>query len=419
LQYSSGSTDTPKGVMLGHGSVLANVRTISRACDVGPRDCFANWIPLHHDMGLLCQLTAALLLGASSVLMPPVDFVKHPVEWLRMLDHYRATVTAVPNFAFELCLRLVTEAQMAELDLSAMRVILNGSEPIHAPTLTAFTSRFARAGLSATAMKPAYGLAEATVFVSGEAPGNTARVLTVDPAAAERGEIVPAAEGRSLVGLGAPEGSFQARIVDPHTRRALPDGKVGELWLSGPSVGSGYWNRPDLSARIFRARLVDAPEPGAGWLRTGDLGCFLDGELYLTGRLKELMILRGRNLYPQDLELEARAAHDALVGLLGAAFSVPAPDERVVLVHEVSPNLDPAELPLVAAAVRRRLTGSVGAPVRNVVLVRRGTVRRTTSGKIRRGAMREEFLAGQLTVTHRELEPAVARLVAALPEAAP
>jgi acyl-CoA synthetase (AMP-forming)/AMP-acid ligase II len=412
LQYSSGSTGTPKGVMLSHGNIAANARAFSGDQQLGPDDCFGNWIPMHHDMGLFCQLTTALLIGAESVLMPPSDFVKRPVEWLRLMTEHRTTVTAAPNFAFELCLRLVRTEQLAELDLSALRFVANGSEPVHAPTLTAFTERFAAAGLPAAAVAPGYGLAEATVFVTAKLPERVATVLTVDPADAERGVITRTASGRDLVGLGRP-GGFEMLVVDPADRRALPDGRVGELWLRGDSIGSGYWNRPEVSAQVFDAR-VSGDEDGPGWLRTGDLGAVIDGELFITGRLKELIVLRGRNLYPQDLEQEAREAHRGLVGFFGAAFPVAAPEERVVLVHEVDPKLDPAELPAVAAAVRQRLTAAVGAPVLNVVLVRRGSVRRTTSGKIQRGTMREEFLAGALTEVHTELEPGVRALVDSL-----
>ncbi|GJF28383.1 AMP-binding protein [Kitasatospora sp. NE20-6] len=411
LQYSSGSTGTPKGVMLTQGNILANARAYATDCGLGPDDRFGNWIPLHHDMGLFTQLSTALLLGASSVLMPPAEFVKRPVEWLRLMDRHRTTVTAAPNFAFDLCLRLVTDQHLAGLDLSALKFLANGSEPIHGPTLTAFADRFAAAGLARTAVSPGYGLAEATVFVCAKTPGPEPTVLTVDPAAAERGEIRPAAQGRQLVGLGTP-GGFEARIVDPESRRPVPDGTVGELWLHGDSVGAGYWNRPELTGPVFHAR-IDGSGDDRGWLRTGDLGSLVGGELFLTGRLKEMLVVRGRNLFPQDLEQEARAAHPALVGFFGAAFSVPAPDERIVLVHEVSPRVRDAELPAVASTVKQALTAGPGAPLRNVVLVRRGSVRRTTSGKVQRTAMREEFLAGSLSVVHAELEPAVRLLVAA------
>lgn len=408
LQYSSGSTGSPKGVVLTHGAVLDNLAALARHDRLGPDDRFGGWLPLHHDMGLFAQLTAGLLIGAPVVLMPPAQFVRRPVEWFRLLSRHRITVTAAPNFAYDLCLRLVRDDQLDGLDLSALRYAWNGSEPIHGPTMTAFTERFARIGLPPHAVAPAYGMAECTIYVSTKLAGEPPTVRQVDRARLESaGEpaLHPVdAGGKPMVGVGRP-GPFTARIVDPRTHRELPAGRIGEIWLRGPGIGRGYWGRPEATSATFAARLADGGD--GDWLRTGDLGALLDGELFITGRLKELLIVHGRNVAPQDVEQEARAAHHALGGQLGAAFGVAAPDERIVLVHEVDPRTPPADLPGVASAVTRRLTVSFGVPVRNVVLVRRGTVRRTTSGKIKRMAMRERFLAGNLTALHAELEPAL------------
>jgi acyl-CoA synthetase (AMP-forming)/AMP-acid ligase II len=411
LQYSSGSTGTPKGVMLSHRNVLANCR--AQVFDLGftDEDRFGSWIPLHHDMGLFFHLTGPLTNGLSSVLMPPSDFLKRPVEWLRMLDRYRITASAAPNFALSVCRRTVTDAQLAELDLSRVRRLFNGSEPIHGPTQTEFGRRFAAAGLAENALAPGYGLAEATVFVCAKAAEPVATVLSVDADRLEQGELVPAESGPQLVSVGHPR-SLELRVVDPATRRVLPDGRIGELWLRGGSVGAGYWGRPVESAEVFAARIDGEEADGAGWLRTGDLATVREGELFITGRIKEMIVFRGRNIYPQDLEQEARDAHGALSGLVGAAFSVPAPDERIVLVHEVDPRIGADQLSAVAATVRSRLSDSLGAPVPNVLLVRRGTVHRTTSGKIQRGLMREAFLDGGLSPVHADLEPAVLSLVA-------
>nr|APD72093.1 non-ribosomal peptide synthetase 1 [Streptomyces sp.] len=408
LQYSSGSTGSPNGVILTHGAVLANVAALCTHSDLGPEDRFGSWLPLHHDMGLFTQLTAALLCGASIVLMQPTLFIRRPVEWFRMLDRFRVTYTCAPNFAYDLCARLITDEMTEGLDLSAVRYTCNGAEPIHVPTVEAFTERFARLGLGFRTHAPGYGLAESTAYVTCVPEDARPTVLTVDPLCLESGErpeLRPVSDGtgRQIIGLGRPH-AFDLHIVDPRTRGPLPEGGVGEIWLRGESIGRGYWDKPERSARVFDARLAGADD-GPGWLRTGDLGALVDGELFVTGRLKELLIVHGRNLFPQDVEHEARAAHQALGGQLGAAFGVGAPDERVVLVHEVHPRTPESELPEVVTAVTRRLSRSFGLPLRNIVLVRRGTVRRTTSGKIRRTAMRERFLAGELNVLHAELEP--------------
>ncbi|WP_284466951.1 fatty acyl-AMP ligase [Actinomadura madurae] len=414
LQYSSGSTATPKGVMLGHGNILADMGAISAGTGAGAEDSIGSWLPLHHDMGLFLHLTAGLMFGNPIALMPATAFVRRPLEWLRMMERYASTITGGPNFAFELCTRLIRDDDLDTLDLSRLRIIHNGSEPIHAPTLAAFAKRFARTGLRPEAFAAAYGMAEATVFVTSTPPSAPPTVLVADRDRLESAEapaLVATARGtgREIVGVGAPPGGFDALIVDPRTRRRLPDGAVGEIWLRGAPMGRGYWNRPELRAEVFEARLADedAGPAGTGWLRTGDLGAVVNGELFVTGRLKEMMIVYGRNIYPQDVEQAARGDQPALAGLVGAAFGVPAPDERIVLVHEVAPATPAAELPAVAADVSRRLTVELGVPVRNVVLVRRGTVGRTTSGKIQRVETRARFLAGEIAPLYAELEPDV------------
>ncbi|GLY85089.1 fatty acyl-AMP ligase [Actinoallomurus iriomotensis] len=418
LQYSSGSTGTPNGVMLGHGDILADMAAFHAGSGAGPGDAFGIWLPLHHDMGLFGQLTAGLLLGAPVALMPPADFVRRPVDWLRMIERHAATITAAPNFAYELCTRLIPDEHLDGLDLSRLRIVFNGSEPIHVPTVAAFTKRFARTGLRPEAMVAAYGLAEATVFVSGTPLGVPPTVLVADPDRLESAEhpalvATTRGDGKEIIGVGTPPDVFEVRIVDPRTRRRLPDGAIGEIWLRGAAIGRGYWGRTELSASVFAARLAgdDGGPASSGWLRTGDLGALVNGELFVTGRLREMMIVHGRNVFPQDVEQAARDGRPELAGLVGAAFGVSAPDERIVLVHEVAPATPAGELPAVATAVSRRLTAAMGVPVRNVLLVRRGTVHRTTSGKIRRGEMRARFLAGEIDALHAELEPDVQRLI--------
>jgi acyl-CoA synthetase (AMP-forming)/AMP-acid ligase II len=410
LQYTSGSTGDPKGVMVTHRNLVANADLLRRRLGLDAGTRCGGWIPLYHDMGLVALLCTPLLIGSTCVLMPATAFLRRPVDWLRLVSQHRLDMSPAPNFAYDLCVRTVTPEQIAQLDLSAWRCAVNGSEPVHAPTMAAFAAKFAAAGLRPEAITVGYGMAEATVFVSAKAPGTPVGVLTVDAAQADRGFVVPDQAGaRALVSCGVPEG-FDVRIVDPATRQVLPEGQTGEIWLRGPSVTRGYWRRPAATAATFAAVTSDGE---AGWLRTGDVGALRQGELYVTGRLKEMLIVHGRNLFPQDLEQEARAAHPALAGLVGAAFGVAAPDERPVIVHEVNARAVGGDLAQVAEAITARLTTALAIPARNVVLVRRGGVRRTTSGKIERTTMRQLFLAGSLPVLHAALDPAVVRMLPA------
>jgi acyl-CoA synthetase (AMP-forming)/AMP-acid ligase II len=414
LQYSSGSVGAPKGVMVAHGDILANMTSLGVSTDFGSDDAVGIWLPLHHDMGLFCLLSMGLFFGVHTVLMSPTDFLRRPVEWLRMIDRFGVTVTAAPNFAYDLCQRVIPDELIKGLELSRLRVAFNGAEPIHAPTMAAFARRFARVGLRAETMTPAYGLAECTVYATAKPVGKQSTVLVADAerlARAERPVLCAASggDGKEVVGVGQSAG-LDVRIVDPRSRRALPAGEIGEIWLRGPGVARGYWNQQELSERVFSARLAGGnTEPG--WLRTGDLGALVDGELFITGRIKDVLSVHGRNLYPHDLEEEARAAHESLEGFVGAAFGIAAPDERIVLVHEIRPKVPADELPVIASAVARRLSGAAGVPVRNILLVRRGTVRRTTSGKIQRSATRASLLAGEIVPLYANLEPGVQAIV--------
>ncbi|MFF7647684.1 AMP-binding protein [Streptomyces canus] len=402
LQYTSGSTGDPKGVMVSHGNLLANASALYRALDIHEHTRFGGWAPHYHDMGLMAQTLPALFLGSTCALLSPITFIKRPYQWLRMIDRYDIGWSAAPDFAYELCCRRVSDEQIARLDLSRWTHAVNGSEPVHAATVARFVKRFSSAGLNPEAPSPCYGLAEATVFVSGAARREpaVARVDTELLARHEFREVPFPAQSRELLGNGrAPD--FDVRVVDPGTHQVLPAGRVGEIWLRGDSVARGYWRNESATRATFAARTADGD---AGYLRTGDLGIVRDGELFVTGRLKETLILRGRNLYPQDIEHELRTRH-AELGSVGAVFTAPLParadgeeetEEALVITHEVAGRPDAAALRALAAGIRRTVVEEFGVRVGGVLLLRRGQVRRTTSGKIQRAEMRRLCLAGEL-----------------------
>lgn len=395
LQYTSGSTDDPKGVMITHGALAHNARAIVDLADGRSDETYCGWLPLHHDMGLVGQFLAPLHAGGTTVMMSPADFVRHPLRWLRLVDRYGAGYTAVPNFALDLCCLRVTPEQAAELDLSSLKVVLTGAEPVDARSLAAFAERFAVSGLRPEALRPGYGLAESTLMVTASPRGTLHRTAAVGSGDGD---------GEVLVSCG-PARSGRVEIVDPQTLAVLPEGQVGEIWVAGPSVGAGYWNRPELTEATFGARTADGEGP---FLRTGDLGALQDGELYVTGRLKELIVLRGRNISPHETERVVSGLHPAFEGLAAAVFAAPGRGEELVVVQEVRPSsVDRAELPGICRTVREAVGDALGITVPNVVLVAAGSVLRTTSGKVKRLAMREEFLAGRLRVVHEELSPGV------------
>ncbi|MGW2228480.1 fatty acyl-AMP ligase [Streptomyces formicae] len=404
LQYTSGSTGTPKGVMISHGNLLTNAATLCSTLEV-PRDArFGGWAPQYHDMGLMAQTLPALFRGSTCVLMDPTTFLKRPHYWLRMIDTYDISWSAAPNFGYDYCSRKVTDEQITGLDLSRWRYAVNGSEPVQAGSMTEFAKRFASAGFRAEAASPCYGLAESTVFVSG-APPRVPVVTKVDSDSLARREFRAttfADRGRDLPSNGTAH-DYEVAIVDPESQERLAAGDIGEIWLRGPSVAQGYWRDEQATEATFRAVTADGE---AGFLRTGDLGAVHDGELYVTGRIKDMMIFRGRNLYPQDIEHELRVHHPEL-GNVGAVFATTASphadgdtEESLVVTHEVQTGLDEQQLAGLAARMKLSVSRDFGVVPAAVVLVRRGGIRRTTSGKIERSAMRELYVEGRLDSMH-------------------
>ncbi|MFE0515745.1 fatty acyl-AMP ligase [Streptomyces sp. NPDC058964] len=413
LQYTSGSVSEPRGVMVTHRNLMANQAALQRVLGTTSGDRFGGWLPLYHDMGLIAHLLHPVWLGSASVMLSPTSFIKRPVRWLKAIDEHGVTIGGGPNFCYDHALRRVTDEQLGRLDLSRWRLALNGAEPVRADTLDAFARRFAAAGLRAEAMYPCYGLAEATLVVSGGVGGEAYRRRDVDAAALARDVVAPAEEGResrTLVSSGRVT-DYDVRIVDPVGYRELPEGAVGEIWLRGESVAAGYHGKPEETEATFGAVLQGGEE---GFLRTGDLGVLDDGQLYVTGRLKEVVILNGRNVYPQDVEYAVKALHPALAAGTGAAFSVEAGREQLVLVQEVrGEQLEAPQLRELAQRIQALVGKDFHVPAGNVLLVRPGTVRRTTSGKVQRTLMRREFLTGELHGEYEVLDPAVRALVRA------
>ncbi|MGI5157356.1 fatty acyl-AMP ligase [Microbispora sp. CA-102843] len=401
LQYTSGSTSDPRGVEVSHGNLLHNLELFRLLAREKPVRRLAGWLPHYHDMGLVGLQLQALHAGADLVFMSPAAFVARPVRWLELISRYGADWTVSPDFGYAWCTRRITDEQLAGLDLSTLTMALSGAEPIRAGTLAGFERRFAPAGFRPTTWNPGYGLAECTLMVTCTPQGQGVTVRRFDPSALERHRAVPAPEGTPLVACG-PVSGLDLRIVDPGGSGPVADGAIGEIWVAGPSVALGYRGRPAETRATF---LAGDPARHGRWLRTGDLGFLLDGQLYVTGRIKDVIIVNGRNLYPQDLE-EAAARANPAAGR-GAVFGVRGRDggEHVVLVQEVRREQSVA-LGETADRVLDQVTREFGVPL-SLMLVARGAVRQTTSGKLRRRHMRELFLSGSLTPLYAELEPAL------------
>jgi acyl-CoA synthetase (AMP-forming)/AMP-acid ligase II/3-oxoacyl-(acyl-carrier-protein) synthase/acyl carrier protein len=396
LQYTSGSTGDPKGVMVTHANILSNMEAIRTACGLNEETVTVSWLPVFHDMGLFGYVLQPLYLGTPSVLMDPAAFVQKPVRWLQAITKYRGTASGGPNSAFDLCIRRIGDAAKRELDLSSWRTAFNGAEPVRADTIERFCAAFASCGFRRHAMYPCYGLAEATLFVTGGVNGAVAVVEHFDDGELARDRAIPVDRGsktRPLTACGRAWAEHEVRIVHPEERKPCSAGEIGEIWVAGGSVARGYWNRPEESERVFRARLVTGE---VDYLRTGDLGFAHGGDLFVVGRLKDLIIIRGRNHFPQDLERTIEESHPALAPNGCAAFSIEIDgEERVVVTCEVRRealrNLDTAAI---VALIRQALAEEYDLDLHAAALLKTWTIPRTSSGKIRRRRCRSAFLSG-------------------------
>ncbi|KOU67263.1 hypothetical protein ADK57_16875 [Streptomyces sp. MMG1533] len=408
LQYTSGSTRTPSGVEITHANVCVNARQALEAYDVGGRrNCVVSWLPLYHDMGLMLGIVMPVAGRMRSVTMAPLDFVQQPVRWLRLLTQYDGALTGAPNFAYDYCVQRVPPEERTGLSLGSVAVMINGSEPVSPRTLERFHEAFAPSGIRRTTMRPSYGLAEATVFVAASPAGEEPTVTPFDRDLLAQGtaRVAEPAEGGSiteLVACGRPTDQ-EVAIVDPATGCRQEDGTVGEIWLRGPNIGRGYWGRPPDGESFGAVMTGGYPaDPAQRWLRTGDLGIWHDKQLYVTGRIKDLVIVDGANHYPHDIELTVENAHPGVRRHHTAAFAVPTDEgERLVVVAEHTPAVtDPqTSLDEVTRAVRGAVAVTHAIAVHDFVYAPPGTVPRTTSGKVARSACRAQYLAGHLTAT--------------------
>ncbi|HYO26046.1 MAG TPA: aminotransferase class I/II-fold pyridoxal phosphate-dependent enzyme [Lacipirellulaceae bacterium] len=397
LQYTSGSTGTPKGVMLTHSNLMHNSAMITYAFEHSRSGSGCFWLPLYHDMGLIGGILQPLYMGRPNTLMSPTHFLQKPVRWLQAISQSGSTISGGPNFAYDLCAEKVTAEQKRTLDLSHWSLAFNGAEPVRAETIDRFSKAFAECGFRREAFYPCYGLAEATLIVTGGYKQAPPVVRAFDAGALEKHEVravdAGAAGGRELVGSGGNLLDQNIVIADPETLQQQPANRVGEIWVSGPSVAEGYWRRPEETQQTFGAMLSDGRGP---FLRTGDLGFLADGELFVTGRLKDLIIIHGVNYYPQDIERVVDLAHENVQKGAGAAFAVGDQGaERLVVVQEVERYRD-LDFEGIIAAIRKRIATDLELAVSSIVLIKTGSIPKTSSGKIQRHACQAGYLAGTL-----------------------
>jgi len=422
LQYTSGSTGNPKGVMVSHGNLMHNEATIQSGLRSTQDSVMVSWLPLFHDMGLIGQMLHSLYMGATLCLMSPESFLRDPLRWLESIHRFRGTIAGGPNFAYELCIKKANAApdRVAALDLSCWHTAFNGAEPVRVETLTRFAEKFAGSGFRQESLYPCYGLAECTLMISGATRQEVPTVAQLDDDRLRERRIArsSAATSKRMVASGKVLGGHQLRIVDPDTLAPCGPDQVGEIWVQGGSVGQGYWNNPEASAKDFQAFTSTGEGP---FLRTGDLGFLLDDYLYISSRCKDLIIINGKNFYPQDIERSAEAGHTALRPGCSAAFSVENNGtEQLVVLCEIDPAKGgEADFPAIMAAVRAKVFEQQSASVARIALYAPNTLFKTSSGKIQRRSCNAAFTAGKLSALCQWDAPqaSAAPAAAVLPEA--
>ncbi|HHP4823145.1 TPA: fatty acyl-AMP ligase [Acinetobacter baumannii] len=414
LQYTSGSTGWPKGVIVTHKNIMANEVMIAEAFGTQPEDVGLTWLPVYHDMGLIGSVLQTVYVGLTCYVMSPLDFIRKPLKWLQFISEKGVTISGGPNFAYELCLHRITDEQAAALDLSRVRVLFNGAEPIKAHVMQRFMEKFnTQSRLRLDTFLPCYGLAEVTLLVSGVTGPLNAISLDRDKLNAHLVQTSQDQTAVQVVSCGKISKHIDCRIVNPHTRKEVAAHEVGEIWLAGESVTAGYWQKPEVNRETFEATILDeAGQPSqVHYLRTGDMGFIKNGDLYITGRLKDVIIIRGKNYYPQDIECSVEMAHPAVRKGCVAAVNF-ADSEGVTVVLEIKKkSLDKTlNFETIRTQVKEQVAADIGLPVDGVYLLLQGRINKTTSGKIRRRKIKEQIERGQLVcLTHPNRRTMIAR----------
>ena len=405
LQYTSGSTGTPKGVMVTHGNLLSNAELMKKGFSHHGNTRFCGWLPLYHDMGLIGNVIQPVFIGVTCVLMAPMAFLQQPMRWLNVVSTYGITNCGGPNFAYRLCVEKITEEQKKGLNLSSWEVAFNGAEPVLASTLKEFNEKFAECGFKEQTFYPTYGLAEATLYVSGGNKNEAPTILTVSARALEQNKVkiettFKSGETKQLVSCGQAWLDQCIKIVNPETQQCYGEDEVGEIWVKGPSVPNGYLDKPDENNKTFKAKIL--PTNDAPFLRTGDLGFMHNGQLYITGRLKDLIIFNGKNHYPNDIEITVQKSHEALENDATAAFAFTLQEtESICIVQEIQRtylrkiNYEEASL-----AIRRAVMLEHNLQVSAIIFIKPRSLLKTSSGKVRRKDTKALFLSDSLDPLH-------------------
>lgn len=419
LQYTSGSTGSPKGVMVTHANLLDNQAQIKTAFEHDETTRFVGWLPVYHDMGLIGNVFQPLYLGIPSVLFSPMDFLMSPVRWLRAISEWKATTSGGPNFAYDLCINRISEEEMQGLDLSSWKIAFNGAEPVRDATIKKFEKKFAAFGFRKEAFYPCYGMAEATLFIAGGSPKSPVIKINTAADALSNNHILETEEnGIVLVGCGRTYSNHELKIIEPKTHAVLSDGQIGEIWCQGSSVASGYWGQEKLSEKTFHAFTADGQGP---YLRTGDTGFVLRDEIFITGRLKDLIISRGQNHYPDDIEITVCQSNEDFRPSCAAAFTVGEDsDLQLVIAVEVERHMvaclqqDQALRDRLIAKARLRVSEVHGLGLYELIFLRPSTLPKTSSGKTRRSHCRDLYLSSSLNgrIDIKIKQPAAAKMVA-------